>query len=83
MAGPDVPVTVRNTTLDHDADADGLIEIDSLAKLNAMRWDLDGDGTPAAAATTTFAAAFPNPRGGGGVPDGGVGGGVPGLRADH
>ena len=60
-AGPDVRVTVRNTTVDHDADADGLIDIDSLAKLNAMRWDLDGDGT---SATTTYAAAFPNPRGG-------------------
>ena len=60
MAGPDVPATVRNTTADHDADADGLIEVDSLAKLNAMRWDLDGDGTGNAAHT----AAFPNPRGG-------------------
>ena len=70
MAGPDVPVTVRNTTVDHDADADGLIEIDSLAKLNAIRWDLDGDGTPAAGATSTaaHAAAFPNPRGGGACP---------------
>ena len=63
-AGPDVRVAVRNTTVDHDADADGLIEIDSLAKLNAMRWDVNGDGTPTASATTTFAAAFPNPRGG-------------------
>ena len=64
MAGPDMRVTVRNTTADHDADADGLIEVDSLAKLNAMRWDLDGDGTPAPSATSSFAAAFPNPRGG-------------------
>ncbi len=64
MAGPDVPVTVRNVTVDHDTDADGLIEVDSLAKLNAMRWDLDGDGTPAPTATSSFAAAFPNPRGG-------------------
>ncbi len=60
-AGPDVRVAVRNTTVDHDADADGLIEVDSLAKLNAMRWDLDGDGT---SATTSYAAVFPNPRGG-------------------
>ena len=29
---------------DYDADADGLIEISSLAQLNAMRWDIDGDG---------------------------------------
>ena len=68
MAGPDVPVTVRNTTVDHDADADGLIEIDSLAKLNAVRWDLDGDGTPAPTATSSYAAAFPNPRGGAACP---------------
>ncbi len=68
MAGPDVRVTVRNVTMDHDADADGLIDIDSLAKLNAMRWDLDGDGTPAPTATSSYAAAFPNPRGGGVCP---------------
>ena len=64
-SGPDLPVRVANTTVDHDADADGLIEIDSLAKLNAMRWDLDGDGT---SATTSYAAAFPNARGGGVCP---------------
>ena len=64
-SGPDLPVRVANTTVDHDADADGLIEIDSLAKLNAMRWDLDGDGT---SATSSYAAAFPNARGGGVCP---------------
>ena len=68
MAGPDVRVAVRNATVDHDPDADGLIDIDSLAKLNAVRWDLDGDGTPAPTATSSYAAAFPNPRGGGACP---------------
>ena len=63
-AGPDLPVSVRNVTVDHDADADGLIEIDSLAKLNAVRWDLDGDGTASSGNETSYAAAFPNPRGG-------------------
>ena len=29
---------------DYDADDNGLIEISNLAQLNAMRWDLDGDG---------------------------------------
>ena len=29
---------------DYDADDDGLIDVDSLTKLNAIRWDLDGDG---------------------------------------
>ena len=67
-AGPDVRVAVRNATVDHDPDADGLIDIDSLAKLNAVRWDLDGDGTPAPTATSSYAAAFPNPRGGGACP---------------
>ena len=63
-AGPALPVQVRNTTVDYDADADGLIEIATLAQLNAMRWDLDGDGTASSGDETTYAAAFPNPRGG-------------------
>ena len=29
---------------DYDSDNDGLIEVDSLARLHAIRWDLDGDG---------------------------------------
>ena len=50
---------------DYDSDDDGLIEVNSLARLNAIRWDLDGNGvvdtgaTPADAAS--YAAAFPNP----------------------
>ncbi|MDE0222147.1 MAG: hypothetical protein OXJ90_22970, partial [Spirochaetaceae bacterium] len=31
--------------VDYDADDDGLIEVSSLSQLNAIRWDLDGDGT--------------------------------------
>ncbi|WP_419837984.1 hypothetical protein [Candidatus Poriferisodalis sp.] len=31
--------------VDYDVDDDGLIEVSSLAQLNAIRWDLDGDGT--------------------------------------
>ena len=31
-------------TGDYDEDNDGLIEITTLAQLNAVRWDLDGDG---------------------------------------
>ena len=41
--------------VDHDADNDNLIEIDTLHKLNAIRHDLNGDGLPAAA-TNTYAA---------------------------
>ena len=67
-SGPDLPVRVANTTVDYDADADGLIEIASLAQLNAMRWDLDGDGTPSSGNAASYAAAFPTPRGGGVCP---------------
>ena len=45
---------------DYDADNDGLIEVSSLAQLNALRWDLDGDGTASSGNTTTYAAAFPS-----------------------
>ena len=67
-SGPDLPVRVANTTVDYDADADGLIEIGSLAQLNAMRWDLDGDGTASSGNAATYATAFPTPRGGGVCP---------------
>ena len=53
--------TATATPTDYDTDDDGLIEIDSLAKLNAIRWDLNGDGNPASgAATTNYNAAFTN-----------------------
>ena len=67
-SGPDLPVRVANTTVDYDADADGLIEIASLAQLNAMRWDLDGDGAASSGNAASYAAAFPTPRGGGVCP---------------
>ena len=47
---------------DYDADDDGLIEISSLAQLNAMRWDLDGNGTASSGNTTSYAAAFPDAK---------------------
>ncbi len=42
---------------DYDADNDGLIEITSLAQLDAIRHDLDGDGV---ATHPDYEAAFPN-----------------------
>ena len=48
-------VTVQN--VDYDADDDGLIEIVSLAQLDAVRHDLDGDGAPAGSAATPGASA--------------------------
>lgn len=44
---------------DYDADDDGLIEVNSLAKLNAIRWDLDGDGS---STDSGYSSAFPTPQ---------------------
>ena len=54
--------------VDYDADNDGLIEIKSLAQLNAVRWDLDGDGTAAAGHDIDYLGAFPVPMAGMGCP---------------
>ena len=55
------PAQRQTAVIDYDADNDNLIDIDTLHKLNAIRWDLDGNGVPDAAAnTTTYAAAFPS-----------------------
>ena len=45
---------------DYDADADGLIEVATLEQLSAVRWDLDGDGSPSSGGATSYAAAFPH-----------------------
>ena len=63
---------------DYDDDNNGLIDIRTLAQLNAMRWDLDGDGVAASNATTTYNAAFPNPAAGMGCPDTADAGSEPG-----
>ena len=47
-------------TVDYDADNDGLIEITTLAQLNAVRWDLDGDGVASSGNETSYTTAFPN-----------------------
>ena len=39
-----VPVTVSVGTRDYDVDNDGLIEVGNLAQLDAVRYDLNGDG---------------------------------------
>ena len=49
------------TPVDYDADNDGLIDIDSLAKLNAVRHDLDGNGQhDGGAGDTAYNAVFAN-----------------------
>ena len=58
-------------TIDYDTDEDGLIEVDSLTKLNAIRWDLDGDG---ASTDASYSSAFPTPQAGMGCPTTGCSG---------
>ncbi len=49
------------TPVDYDADNDGLIDIDSLAKLNAVRHDLDGNGQQdGGTGDTAYNAVFAN-----------------------
>ena len=45
---------------DYDGDDDRLIEIATLAQLDAVRHDLDGDGAPSAGGGARYVAAFPN-----------------------
>ncbi|MXZ36521.1 MAG: hypothetical protein F4Z21_15230, partial [Acidobacteria bacterium] len=55
------PVTTRSEhVIEYDTDDDGLIEISTLAQLDAVRHDLDGDGTPSADGQATYSAAFPD-----------------------
>ena len=56
-----VPPAGAQTT-DYDADNDGLIEIDTPAQLNAIRYDLDGDGAADNVGdATNYAAGFASP----------------------
>ncbi len=46
---------------EHDTDNDGLIEVSNLEQLNAMRYDLNGDGRPDRdSSAEAYAAAFPD-----------------------
>ena len=46
------------TVTDYDLNNNGLIDIGSIAQLDAIRYDADGDGDPSS--TTTYNAAFPD-----------------------
>ena len=59
--------TATATPTDYDADNDGLIDIRTLAQLNAVRHDLNGDGKQGSVSTTnwaTYTTAFSNPASG-------------------
>ena len=50
------------TTVDYDEDNDGYIDVDTHAQLNAIRYDLNGDGaqgTVSASDWANYGAAFP------------------------
>ena len=59
-------VQAPNGSTDYDVDNDGLIEVSTLAQLNAMRWDPDGNGY--AYLLEPYAAAFPDAMNGMGCP---------------
>ena len=52
--------TVTSEVPPYDTDTDGLIEISDVTQLNAVRYDLDGDGDPSTSGATTYTAAFPD-----------------------
>ena len=52
-------VTVAAGTRDYDGDNDGLIDVGTLAQLDAVRYDLDGDGLVDGATWMPYYAAFP------------------------
>ena len=59
--------TATATPTDYDSDDDGLIDINNLAQLNAVRYDIDGDAKQDAVTATDWAiytAAFSNPAAG-------------------
>ena len=62
--------TTTTATVDYDSDDDRLIEVSNLAQLNAIRWDLNGDGAVDAADSASYTAAYPNAAAGMGCPDG-------------
>ena len=62
LMGPGIDSTARaQMTVDYDGDDDGLIEVTTVAQLNAIRWDLNGDGAvdPGGDAAS-YGEAFPN-----------------------
>ena len=67
-----VPVTASEARAHYDSDGDGLVEIYTLAQLNAMRWDPEGRGNTSffPQHSDAYAAAFPLTSGGSVCPSG-------------
>ena len=68
--GPE-PAGASSHFIDYDTDNDGLIEVDSLSKLDAIRYDLDGQGDQDSVGATDWAnytAAFSDAVSGMGCP---------------
>ena len=53
-----VTVTIRGN-LDYDTNNNGLIDITTLAQLNAIRWDVNGDGDVSSGNAANYLRAFP------------------------
>ena len=63
------PVFINQGSTDYDDDDDGLIEVVSPSQLNAIRWDLNGDGTvDNSTNASSYTAAFPGALSGMGCP---------------
>ena len=54
-----VTVTILGTPEDYDTNDNGLIDITTLAQLNAIRWDLNGDGDVSSGNAANYLRAFP------------------------
>ena len=56
-----VPTITKVVKVDYDSDGNSLMEIANLQQLNAVRWDLNGDGAvDVPANTSNYTEAFPN-----------------------
>ena len=67
-------VTVRAGTRDYDSDNDGLIDVSNLAQLDALRYDLNGDGLVDGAIWMPYYTAYPMGALGMGCPSDGCAG---------
>ena len=64
-ATPEPTATPNPRAINYDSNSNGLIEIANLEQLDAIRWDLDGDGL---ADNADFSVAFPDASSGMGCP---------------